>query len=56
MIKCPRCNAITITGLPRPTPYNGYLCHSCGYRWGDQSYAKSIKAKQYSNKGVDNGK
>ena len=56
MIKCPRCNSVTLTGLPNPTLYNGYVCNVCGYKWGDQSYAKSKKNKEYSNKGVDNDK
>ena len=34
MIKCPKCNAITIT----KTQYDVYVCHGCGNKWNVKEY------------------
>lgn len=34
MMECPKCKAVTISGLPQPTPDSAWLCHGCGYKFG----------------------
>lgn len=38
MIKCPKCNAITVTRTPSGT----YVCHVCGNKWNvkENNYGK----------------